>query len=81
MFSGISKSMGRFQIQILLQDAQWHSKRINDKTTNYCATSEEWDIQNLDFRESNFCRKSSLWSDRQLADMCFINIKTKYSVF
>ena len=70
--TGNRKSMGRFRVQKLLPDGQWHSKNIIKKNTNHSNTSEEWTLSNLVFTEASYGMKLiNNEIDKALADMCF----------
>ena len=48
------KSMGRFRIQILLEDITWSTIYTIEKNTNYNDTSTDWTLLNLDFTVENY---------------------------
>ena len=67
--------MGRFRIQLLLLNGQWHSKYINAINNKYGNASSEWTSLNIDFTEKNSDNKLIYDEiDTALADMCFSNI-------
>ena len=73
--AGNSKSMGRFEIQLLVPNGQWFSKYYIDKNTNYSSTTTEWNLLNIDFTETNHGIKLVYDQiDKALADMCFENL-------
>ena len=43
------KSMGRFRIQLLLEDNTWSTQYTIAKNTQYSDTSTDWTLLNLDF--------------------------------
>ena len=61
--AGNSKSLGRFRIELLLLNGQWHSKYIKAKNTDYSTTSTEWTLVNSDFIESN-CSNNMVYDER-----------------
>ena len=48
-FSDHNPSMGRFRIQLLLEDNTWSTQYTIDKNNQYSDTSTEWKLLNLDF--------------------------------
>ena len=76
------KSMGRFRIQLLLEDNTWSTVYTIAKNTQYSDTSTDWTLLNLDFTKENYGIK--LIYDRidtAHADMCFSNITITHSVY
>ena len=73
--------MGRFRIQLLLENNIWETQYTIDKNTNY--TSEtEWKLLNLDFTVENYGFKLIYDQiDTAHADMCFSNIMITHSVY
>ena len=47
------KAMGRFKIQLLLEDDTWITQYTIPKNTQYKTTSTEWTLLNLDFTVEN----------------------------
>ena len=43
------KNMGRFRIQLLLDDSTWSTQYTIDKKTQYSDSESEWKLLNLDF--------------------------------
>ena len=76
------KSMGRFRIQILLEDNTW-SKRCNiPKNDRYSTSSTQWTLVNLNFNVENYGIR--LICDQIVtphADMCFSNITITHSLY
>ena len=73
--------MGRFRIQLLLLNGQWHSKYINAINNKYGNTSSEWTSLNIDFTEKNSDNKLIYDEiDTAFADMCFSNIMITHSL-
>ena len=76
------KSMGRFRIQLLLEDNTWVTQYTIEKNTQYSNTSTEWKLLNLDFTIENYGIKLIYDQiESPHADMCFSNIMITYSVF
>ena len=76
------KSMGRFRIQLLLEDNTWNTQYTIEKNTQYSNTSTEWTLLNLNFTEENYGTK--LIYDQITTphcDMCFSNITFTHSVY
>ena len=48
------KAMGRFSIQLLLEDETWSTEYIIQKNTQNSATSTEWMFLNLNITKENF---------------------------
>ena len=76
------KSMGRFRVQLLLEDNTWSTIYTIAKNTQYSTTSTEWTLLNLDFTVENFgIRLYYDQLDTAHADMCFSNITITHSVY
>ena len=76
------KCMGRFRIQLLLEDNTWSTVYTIDKNSNYSDTSTEWRLLNSDFTIENYGKKLIYDQiDTPHADMCFSNITIIYSVY
>ena len=76
------KSMGRFRIQLLLDDNTWSTRYNISKNDRYSASSIEWELLNLNFTEENYGIKLIYDEiDTAHADMCFSNITITHSVF
>ena len=74
--------MGRFRIQLLLENDIWTTQYTINKTTQYSATSNEWTLLNLDFTEENYGIKLIYDQiDSPHADMCFSNLTITHSVY
>ena len=74
--------MGRFRIQLLLEDDTWNTHFTIAKITQDNTTSTEWTLLNLDFTVENYGVK--LIYDQintTHADMCFCNITKTHSVY
>ena len=76
------KSMGRFRIQLLLEDNSWSTVYTIAKNTEYSDTSTDWTVLNLDFTKENYGIKFIHDQiDTAYADMCFSNITITHSVY
>ena len=76
------KSMGKFRIQLLMEDNSWNTQYTIAKNTQYSNSSTEWSLLNLDFTVKNYGIK--LIYDQintPHADMCFSNITITHSVY
>ena len=76
------KAMGRFRIQLVLEDNTWSTRYnipINDQ---YSDTSTEWTLVSLNFTIGNYVIKLVYAEvDTPNADMCFSNITLTHSVY
>ena len=76
------KAMGRFRIQLLLEDNTWSTRYNIPKNDRYSDTSTEWSLLNLDFTVENYGIKMIYDQiDTAHADMCFSNITITHSVY
>ena len=76
------KSMGRFRIQLLLEDNTWSTQYTIAKNSQNNNTSTEWKLLNLDFTVENFgIRLVYDKIDTPHTDMCFSNITIIHSVY
>ena len=76
------RAMGRFRIQILLEDNIWSSRYSIPKKDRYSDTSTEWTLVSLNITEENYgIRLYYDQIDSAHADMCFSNIKITRSVY
>ena len=76
------RAMGRFTIDILLDDNTWETKYIIQENTQYSNTSTEWTLLSMDFTKENYGIR--LVYDRiktAHCDMCFSDITTIHSVY
>ena len=76
------KSMGRFRIDLLLEDNIWQTQYTIEENTNYTESSTEWKLLNLDFTIENYGIR--LVYDRigtAHADMSFSDISITHSVY
>ena len=76
------RAMGRFRIDILLDNNTWINKYIIEKNSQYSNTSKEWSLLSLDFTEENYgIRLIYDRIDTAHADMCFSDITITHSVY
>ena len=81
-YTAHNPSMGRFKVQLLLDDNTWNTQYTIDKNTQYSSSPTEWTLLNLDFTEENYGIKLVYDEiDTAHADMCFSNITITYSVY
>ena len=74
------KNMGRFRIQLLLDDNTWSTQYTIDKNTQYSDSESDWKLLNLDFTVENYGIKLILDQiDTAHSDMCFSNITITHS--
>ena len=86
-FSSISnndtlKSMGRFRIQLLLEDITWSTQYTIAKNDRYSDSDSEWTLLNSNFTVEN-CGIIIIYDqiDTAHADMCFSNFTITNSVY
>ena len=73
--------MGRFRIQLLLDDNTWITPYTIAKNTQYSEKSTNWTLLILDFTVENYDIKLILDQiDTAYSDMCFSNITITDSV-
>ena len=76
------KNMGRFRVQLLLDDNTWSTQYTINKNTHYSDSESEWKLLNLDFTVENYGIKLILDQiDTAHSDMCFSNITITHSVY
>ena len=74
--------MGRFRIQLLLEDNTWSTKYTIAKNTQDSDNSTDWTLLNLDFTVEIYGNKLIYDQiEKPHADMCFSNITIRHSVF
>ena len=75
------KSMGRFRIQLSLEDNTWSTRYIIPKIEQYSVSSTDWILVSLNFTVENFGIKL-IYDEIATtnADMCFSNIKITHYV-
>ena len=80
--AGAIKSMGRFRIQLFLDDNTWSTQYTIAKISQNSDTSTDWTLLNLDFTIEN-CGARLIYDeiDSAHADMCFSNITILHSVY
>ena len=75
------KSLGRFKIQLLVDDNTWNTQYTIPKNHQYSDTSTDWTLLNLDFTVENYDIKLILNQiDTAHSDMCLSNITITHSV-
>ena len=76
------KAMGRFRIDLLLDDNSWQTQYTIEKNTQFSESSTEWTLLNLDFTIENYgVRLVYDRIDTAHADMCFSDITITHSVY
>ena len=74
--------MGRFRIQLLLEDNTWSTQYTIDKNDGYSDNSTVCSLLNIDFTTKNYGIKLVYDQiDTAHADMCFSNITITHSVY
>ena len=75
------RNMGRFRIQLLLEDDTWSTQYTIPKNSQYSDNSTDWTLVNLDFAVKNYGIKLILDEiDRAHSNICFSNITITHSV-
>ena len=76
------KAMGRFRIQLLLEDNTWSTRYNIPKNDRYSDNSTDWTLVSLNFTIANYgIRIIYDEIESPHADMCFSNITITHSVF
>ena len=76
------KAMGRFKIQLLLEDNTWSTRYNIPKNDRYSDSSTDWTKLSLDFTEENYGIKLIFDEiDSDDSDMCFSNISITHSLY
>ena len=76
------KSMGRFRIQLLLEDNTWSIQFFIPRNDRYSDNSTDWTLVNLNFTVENYGIELIYDQiDSAHADMCFSNITKTHSVY
>ena len=76
------RGMGRFRIQLILEDNTWSTQYTIGKNTQYSDSSTDSTLLNLDFTVENYGIKLIYDQiDTPHADMCFSNITITHSVY
>ena len=76
------KSMGRFRIQLVLEDNTWSTRYNIPKNDRYSDTSTEWTLVSLNFTVENYGIKLIYDQiDTAQAEMCFSKITITHSLF
>ena len=74
--------MGRFRIQILLEDNTWSTRYNIPENDRFSDTSTEWTLVSLNFAVENYGTKLIFDQiDTAHDDMCFSNITKTHSVY
>ena len=80
--SASHRSMGRFRIQLLLDDDNWSTRYNIPKNDRYSDNSTDWTLVSLNFTVENYGIKMIYDQiDTAHADMCFSNITITHSVY
>ena len=75
------KAMGRFRVQLLLEDNTWSTRYNIPKNDHYSDSSTDWTLVSLNFIVENYGIKLIYDQiDTAHADMCFSNITITHSV-
>ena len=76
------KSMGRFRIQLLIEDNTWTTQYTIAKNTRYSDNPSDWTLLNLDFTVENYDFKLILDQiDTAHSAVCFSNLSITHSVY
>ena len=76
------KSMGRFRIELSLEDNTWSTRYNIFKNDRYSDSSTQWTLVNLNFTVENYGIQSIYDQiDTPHAYMCFSNITITHSVY
>ena len=76
------KNMGRFRIQLLLDDNTWSTQYTIEKNTQYSDSPTEWRLLNLNFTIENYGIKLILDEiETAHSDMGLSNITITHSVY
>ena len=76
------RAMGRFRIQLLLENNSWSTQYTINKNSQYNDNSTDWSLLNIDFTIKNYGIKLVYDQiDTPHADMCFSNITITHSVY
>ena len=76
------KSMGRFRIQLILEDNSWSTQNTIATNSQYSSRETDWTILNLDFTVENY---GIIFYYDQIdtgpADTCLSNFSITHSVY
>ena len=76
------KSLGRFRVQLLLENNIWDTQYSIEKNTQYSDSETEWTLINLNFTEENYGIKLIYDQiETPHGDMAFTNITITHSVY
>ena len=82
LFTDSKKSMGRFRIELLLEDNTWSTRYNIPKNDRYNDSTTQWTLVKLNFTIENYgIRLVYDQIDTPHADMCFSNITITHSVY
>ena len=74
--------MGRFRIQLLLENNTWSTQYTIAKNDQYSDTSTDWTLINFDITQENYGIKLIYDQiDTPHADICFSKISMAHSIF
>ena len=74
--------MGRFRIQLILEDNVWNTQYTLPKNSQYSNSSTDWTLVNLDLTVENYGIKLIYDQiDTAHADMCFSKKTVTHSIF
>ena len=74
--------MGRFRIQLLLEDSKWSTQNTIARNTQYSNLSTDWTLLNLDFNLEKYGIELIYDQiDTAHADIGFNNITLTHSVY
>ena len=74
--------MGRFRIQLLLEDILWSTRYNTTRNDRYSDTSTDWTLVSLNFTVENYGNRIIYDQiDTAHADLCFSNITLTHSVY
>ena len=80
--SGSLKSMGRFRIQLLVEDITWSTQHNNAKNTQYSDNSTDWTLLSLNFTIGNYGIKLVIDQiETAHSGMCFSKITITHSEY
>ena len=76
------KSMGRFEVQLILEDKTWSTRYDTPKSDRNSNTSTDWTLVSSNFSERNYeINLNYDQLDTPHADMCFPNIIISHPVY
>ena len=76
------KAIGRFRIQLLLDDDTWSTQKTFAKNTQYSENPTDWTLLKISFTVENYGIRLCLDEIHSAhSDMCFSNVTILHSVF